>query len=120
MGKQSYYVSITQKLIHQDSSESSDYEVHLDEEQLSILQDMLRAMDQEDRYTLQRTPVPYKSADHDDANDEFTGQLKELYQFIYDAGTDDTRAEIRNLRILDKLEHSDYDNRGYENSPMNK
>ncbi|MCM3129365.1 MULTISPECIES: hypothetical protein [unclassified Paenibacillus] len=120
MGKQPYYVSITQKLIHQDSSESSDYEVHLDEEQLSILQDMLTTMDQEDRYTLQRTPVPYKSADHDDANDEFTVQLKELYQFIYDAGTDDTRSEIRRLRILGKLDHTDYDNKGYENSPLNK
>ncbi|MCM3784760.1 hypothetical protein M3231_17480 [Neobacillus mesonae] len=115
-----YFVSLTQKLVHQDPSESNDYEVRLDKEQLSEIQDMLASMNRDDSYTLQRAPVPYKSADHDDANDEFTSQMKEIYEFIYKTGTEDTRAAIRSQNILDKLDHTDYDNKGYEDSPLNK
>ncbi|WP_211747246.1 hypothetical protein [Paenibacillus sp. Marseille-Q4541] len=115
-----YYVSITQQLIHQEPTEANDYEVQLNQDELSRMQDLMSSIGNEDEYTFKRTPVPYKSADHDDANEKFTDRIQELYQLIYDNGTEKTRETIREQRVLTKLDHTDYDNKGYENSPLNK
>lgn len=115
-----YYVSITQQLIHQEPAESSDYEVRLNQDQLTQMQDLLSSVTNEDEYTLQRTPVPYKSADHDDANQQFTSQIQTLYQLIYDTGTESTKQLLRQQKVLPKLENTDYNDKGYEHSPLNK
>lgn len=115
-----YYVSITQQLIHQEQTQSGDYEVRLTQDELAQMQDLMSAISKEDKYTLQRTPVPYKSADHDDANEQFTDRYQELYQLIYDTGTEQTKAMIRQQKVLTKLDHTDYNHTGYENSPLNK
>lgn len=115
-----YYVSITQQLIHQERLESNDYEVKLNQDELTQMQDLMSSISKEDEYTFQRTPIPYKSADHDDANQQFTECIQELYQLIYDTGTEQTQAMIRQQKVLNKLDHTDYNNTGYEDSPLNK
>ncbi|MEF3355074.1 hypothetical protein PV403_18100 [Paenibacillus sp. GYB006] len=115
-----YYVSITQQLIHQEPIESGDYEVKLTQDELAQMQDLMLSISKEDEYTFQRTPVPYKSADHDDANEQFTDRIQELYQLIYDTGTEQTKAMIRQQKVLNKLDHTDYKDTGYEDSPLNK
>ncbi|WP_236291240.1 hypothetical protein [Paenibacillus allorhizoplanae] len=37
-----------------------------------------------------RAPIPYKSADHDKATDQFNDDLLKIYQLIYNLGTDAT------------------------------
>ena len=115
-----YYVSITQQLIHQERLESNDYEVKLNQDELTQMQDLMSSISKEDEYTFQRTPIPYKSADHDDASQQFTERIQELYQLIYDTGTKQTQAMIRQQKVLNKLDHTDYNNTGYEDSPLNK
>ncbi|PQP83620.1 hypothetical protein C0Q44_02725 [Paenibacillus sp. PCH8] len=119
-GKRHLYVSVTQHLIEQTRNESTPFAVLVDDDQLARLQDLMKVLEDDDAYTLQRAPVPYKSADHDEANEQFTDGMILLYTFLYDHGTTDTRQAIESMNVLPRLQDTDYDDPGYENSPLNK
>ncbi|MDP9701015.1 hypothetical protein SAMN05720606_10650 [Paenibacillus polysaccharolyticus] len=119
-GKQHLYVSVTHNLIERTRNESTPFEVLVDDGQLATLQDLMKVLEEGDDYSLQRAPVPYKSADHDDGNERLTDGVTMLYTFLYDHGTTETRQAIEDMDVLPKLQNTDYDDPGYENSPMNK
>ncbi|WP_339848450.1 hypothetical protein MKY42_03035 [Paenibacillus sp. FSL W7-1088] len=119
-GKKHYYVSVTHNLIEQTKNESTPFEVMVNDEQLNRLKDLMKVLEDEDAYTLQRAPVPYKSADHDEATEQFSDGMTLLYTFLYDHGTSDTRQAIESMNVLSRLQDTDYDDPGYENSPLNK
>ncbi|MBR2564604.1 MAG: hypothetical protein IKE29_08285 [Paenibacillus sp.] len=119
-GKQHLYVSVTHNLIEQTKNESTPFEVLVDDGQLATLKDLMKVLEDGDNYSLQRAPVPYKSADHDDGNERFTDGVTMLYTFLYDHGTPETRQAIDGMNVLPKLQDTDYDDPGYEHSPMNK
>ncbi|MBU5673490.1 hypothetical protein [Paenibacillus brevis] len=120
--KQTYYVSVAHRLIQESPNDSAEFEVLLDEEELSLLQDKLNALTAEDDYTFRRAPVPYKSADHDDAPEQFNKQLSELYVLLYRSGTAKTRTMLMESGILSRLGNTDYHHPGYgeHGSPLNK
>ncbi|GGH62703.1 hypothetical protein GCM10008014_39410 [Paenibacillus silvae] len=118
--KQHLYVSVTHNLIEQTRNESTPFEVIVDDGQLATLQDLMKVLEKGDDYSLQRAPVPYKSADHDEGNERLTDGVMMLYTFLYDHGTPETRQAIDRMNVLPKLQNTDYDDPGYENSPMNK
>ncbi|MDM5280096.1 hypothetical protein QUF95_22095 [Paenibacillus silvae] len=119
-GKQHLYVSVTHNLIEQTRNESTPFEVLVDDGQLATLQNLMKVLEDGDDYALQRAPVPYKSADHDKGNERFTNGVMMLYTFLYDHGTPETRQAIDDMNVLPKLRDTDYDDPGYEHSPMNK
>lgn len=120
--KQTYYVSVVHRLIQESPNDSAEFEVLLDEEELSLLQDKLNALTAEDDYTFRRAPVPYKSADHDAAPEQFNKQLSELYVLLYRSGTARTRTMLMESGILSRLGNTDYHHPGYgeHGSPLNK
>lgn len=118
--KKHYYVSVTHNLIEQSRNESTPFEVVLDDEELARLKELMELAENDDAYTLQRAPVPYKSADHDDASERFAKGLALLYAFLHHHGTLPTRQAIEDMNVLDRLRDTDYDDPGYEQSPMNK
>ncbi|WP_433945313.1 hypothetical protein [Paenibacillus sp. SN-8-1] len=119
--KTRYYVSVTHHLIQDVQNESAEYEVYLDDEELGLLRDKLDDLSKEDEYTLKRAPVPYKSADKDEATDSYNDKLIDVYEYLHQIGDEKTRRAIESLGVLGKLEHSDYDHKGYgEGSPTNK
>ncbi|MFS0873235.1 hypothetical protein [Paenibacillus xylanilyticus] len=119
-GKTHFYVSVTHNLIEQTKNESTPFEVMVDDEELNQLKDLMKVLEDDDAYTLQRAPVPYKSADHDEATEQFSDGMTLLYSFLYDHGTSHTRQAIKSMNVLLRLQDTDYDDPGYENSPMNK
>ncbi len=116
-----YYVSVTHRLIQETPNDSTEFEVLLDEEDLAQLKDKIAGLDDEDEYTFKRAPVPYKSADHDEAPNQFNQRLTELYVFLYRAGSERTRKAIMEMGVLNNLSNMDYNDPGYGGgSPLNK
>jgi len=119
--KKPYFVSITQRLVQDVRNDTGEYEVWLTDEELSGLKDRLNDLGQDEDYSFRRAVVPYKSADHDDAIDQFDEKTVRLYEFIRSSGTDETRRTIDELGIIPKLENTGYQDKGYgDGSPTNK
>ncbi|MDR6552624.1 hypothetical protein [Paenibacillus qinlingensis] len=108
------YVSVSNKSIDREASMNEQLEVRGTEEELERLSQMLEQLKRDDDVTQFRAAIPYKSADHDKATDQFNDDLLKLYQFIYDLGTDKTKAHIHDTNILNKLTNTDYEDPGYE------
>jgi len=116
-----YFVSVNHGLIQNVRNETGEFEVWLSDEELTILQDQLKALQQDDEYSFRRAFVPYKSADHDDAIDQFDDKTIRLYEYLRQYGTPETQKIIDQLGVLPKLENTGYEDKGYgEGSPTNK
>ncbi|OBZ10510.1 hypothetical protein A8L34_18100 [Bacillus sp. FJAT-27264] len=119
--KKRYFVSAAHVVIQNIRNESNEFEVHLNDEELTILQDLLTNLESDDDYTFRRAFVPFKSADHDDAAQEFDDQTIALYRYLYEHGSNDTRQMIKSLNVLTKLENTAYQDKGYGGgTPLNK
>ncbi|MCA0755532.1 hypothetical protein KP806_10750 [Paenibacillus sp. N4] len=112
--KQTYYVSVSGKSIESDFSVNEQLEVLGTEEEIGQLQQLLDRIQKDDEITHLRAPIPYKSADHDKATDQFNEDIRKVYQAIYQLGTYKTREHIRQMNILGKLQDTDYNYPGYD------
>lgn len=118
--KRRYYISVTHNLIQDVPNDSAEFEMMLTDEQVASLKDQMDALIKDDEYTFKRAFVPYKSADHDDATEEFDEKLIGLYAYLYEIGDEKTRQLIERMNILPKLHQTDYHDDGYDGSPLNK
>ncbi|KGE19559.1 hypothetical protein [Paenibacillus wynnii] len=119
--KKQYFVSVNHGLIQDVRNETGEYEVWLTAEELTDLQDRLKALEQNDEYSFRRAFVPYKSADHDDAIDQFDEKTVRLYENLRQHGTKETQKVIDELGVIPKLENTGYQDKGYgDGSPTNK
>ena len=119
--KKQYFVSVTHGLVQNVRNETGEFEVWLTDEELTDLQDRLKALEQDDEYSFRRAFVPYKSADHDDAIDQFDEKTVKLYEYLRQYGTTETKQAIDQMGVLPKLENTGYEDKGYgEGSPTNK
>jgi len=118
--KKRYYISVSHQLIQDVPNDSAEYEVLMTETEVSKLRDLLEDLTKEDEYAFKRTFVPYKSADHDDAADEYNDRLIAVYAYLHEIGDEKTRRTIEDMNILGKMQHTDYHDKGYEGSPLNK
>ncbi len=112
--QQTLYVSVSSKSLDTEASRNEQLEVRGTEEELAELRQLLDQVQRDDESTQFRAPIPYKSADHDKATDQFNGDLLKLYEVVYKLGTARTREHIRQMDILTKLQDTDYDYPGYE------
>ncbi|MNJ32926.1 hypothetical protein [Paenibacillus bouchesdurhonensis] len=121
-GKKPYYVSVAHRIIQEaPNQDSAEFRVLLDEEDLVKLNDKMAELSEEDIYTFRRAPVPYKSADHDAATEQFNDRMIELYTLLYQYGDEHARRTIIRLGVLGKLQNHDYNDPGYNGkSPLNK
>src|SRR5688572_28019613 len=79
--KKTYYVSVNHNLIQDVPNDSNEYVVYMDDEEVSKLRGLLYEVSSSDRYAFKRTFVPYKSADHDDAAEQYDERTINLYHF---------------------------------------
>jgi hypothetical protein len=119
--KKRYFVSVNHSLIQDVRNDSNEFEVLLNAEELTLLQDLLNELERGDDYAFRRAFVPYKSADHDEAARQFDDETVRLYQTLHRFGSIETRQTIQQLGILPKLENTGYHDKGYDGgSPTNK
>jgi len=114
MEKQTYYVSISGKRVEPEPSINDQLTVTATQTEINELQLQLDQIQRDDEKTQFRAPIPYKSADHDEATDKFNEDIIKVYESVYALGTKETRDHIRQMNILNKLQDSDYDYPGYE------
>lgn len=118
--KRTFYVSVRNNLFQKEPDESTEFTVQVNEEEEKKLRDQLIEMGKEEKYTFKRAFVPYKSADHDDATNQFDNQMIELYTTIYELGDETTRQTIKEMKVLPKLHDTNYDHKGYDDSSLTK
>lgn len=119
--KKHYFVSVNHGLVQDVRNDSNEFEVLLTQEELTVLQDLLKDLSREDDYAFRRAFVPYKSADHDEAIDQYDDQTVKLFQYLHRHGSETTRQSIEQSGVLPKLENTGYQDKGYDGgSPTNK
>ncbi|GAB6992102.1 hypothetical protein [Paenibacillus pini] len=118
--KKMYYISVSHNLIQDVPNDSAEFRVMMTQDEVTNLRDQMSALIKDDEYTFRRAFVPFKSADHDDATHQFDDELIGVYQYLYDLGDAETKRLIDQMNVLEKLEDTDYHDKGYENSPLNK
>ncbi|WP_256718242.1 hypothetical protein [Paenibacillus borealis] len=104
--KKRYFVSVNHSLVQDVRNDSNAFEVLLNAEELTLLQDLLNELERGDDYAFRRAFVPYKSADHDEAARQFDDETVRLYQTLHRFGSIETRQTIEQLGILPKLENT--------------
>ncbi|WP_342564070.1 hypothetical protein NST84_02370 [Paenibacillus sp. FSL R7-0345] len=119
--RKSYFVSVNHGLIQDVRGESGEFEVRVTPDELTVLQGLLDNLASGDEYAFRRAAVPYKSADHDEAADQFDDVTVQLYQYLYQVGSGETQQMISQLGVLPKLANTGYQDKGYDGgSPTNK
>ncbi|GIO34455.1 MULTISPECIES: hypothetical protein [Paenibacillus] len=118
--KKRYYISVSHHLIQDVPHDSAEFEVMMTEAEMSKLKDKLEDLNQEDENTFKRAFIPFKSADHDEAPQGYNDKLIDVYAYLYEIGDEHTKRTIEGMNILGKMQHTDYNNEGYDDSPFNK
>jgi hypothetical protein len=114
MSKNQYFVSLADGTIQSEDMENSEFTVWATKKEMIHLQKMMEMERDNEKETLKRAPIPYKTADHDPANEEMTESLLHMYAFIYEIGDEETKKHIYEMGILSKLNFTDYNHEGYK------
>jgi hypothetical protein len=114
MAKTRYYVSVSSRTVQETLPETDNLEVDVDADELAELHSLLAKEERKDETTQLVAPIPYKSNDHTEAGQDYTDGLSNLYGYIYQVGTEKTKRHIESMKILNKLQDTDYNYPGYK------
>ncbi|MBM7564320.1 hypothetical protein [Paenibacillus sacheonensis] len=109
-----YYVSISARTIQEEPPETDHLAIQATEKQLVALKRKLDREDRNDEITSLRAVIPFKSAEKDPATEEFSDDLLDLYAYVYELGTPETKAHIESLNLLPKLTNQNASLPGYK------
>jgi len=113
MARSVYYVSIGSRTV-QDSMPDTDYlRVEADDAELERLQELLARLETVDEASHLAAAVPYKSNDHARPSGDYDRNLLDVYGFVYQIGTEETKRFIEGLDFFHKLGATDYNHPGY-------
>jgi hypothetical protein len=115
MDKQRYYVSVSASMVGTEPSLTDQLTVLATEEERNHLLGLLNQEQKNIDRTYLRAHVPYKSADHDKATDKYNDGMVDIYRYIYQIGTIETKRHIAYMDILQELRTPDYHHEGYGN-----
>jgi hypothetical protein len=120
MPKATYYVSVATGLIEElkamQESENMAHEfvVEAAPEEVATLRNLMEKRATAEENTFKRAAIPYKSADHDQATEEFNGEILNIYRYLHEIGNAETKKHIEKMGILPRLLSPDYHHAGYE------
>jgi DUF438 domain-containing protein len=113
MDKQRYFVSVSANMVGAEPSLTDQLTVLASEEEREHLVRLLNKEQKNNDQTYLRAHIPFKSADHDQATKRFNNSMVEVYRYIYEIGTIETKRHIEYMDILQELRTPDYHHRGY-------
>ncbi|MCC3377624.1 hypothetical protein [Cohnella sp. REN36] len=112
--KQLYYVSVSAGTVSRHESQVSDQLMVLaTEREKDQLETLLAIKEDQTERTFLRGMIPYKSADHDPATDQYNERMLDLYRTIFRLGTEETRRHLIHMDILNVLKDPDTHLPGY-------
>ncbi|MFD0710851.1 hypothetical protein [Paenibacillus sp. GCM10027626] len=101
MDRQKYYVSVQAKTIMAQQGDAAyEFEIMANQEELNRLNALFRRMMDfdGDAYILTHLPgIPYHN---DEPNDGFDYYLREIYNTLYELGTEETKDHIAEMNML--------------------
>jgi hypothetical protein len=101
MEKKRYYISVQSKTIMEQQGDASyELEIEASAAELQKLNELFELMDDFDVKTFYRASIPAIPYHLDSENDGYDYYLKEIYDFIYKIGTEETRSHILTMNIL--------------------
>lgn len=118
--KPTYYVSVSsgtvldEQMMADRANFSYEFVVQADEKELARLHELLDRQRADEHVSFARTPIPYKTADHDLAMITFNDQMVAMYSYIYEIGTEETRRFMDEHEVFGKLKNPDYSHPGYK------
>jgi len=101
MDKKRYYISVQSRTIMEQQGDASyELEIEATPDELLKLNELFDLWDDFDSKTFFRAPIPGIPYHHDSENDGYDYYLREIYNFIYQNGTEETRNHIVTMNIL--------------------
>ncbi|MFB6364680.1 hypothetical protein ACFCP7_11505 [Paenibacillus elgii] len=102
MDKTTYYVSVQSKTIMQHQGDAAyELEIEATAEEMIKLKELFEDLEYTEEQTYSRALVPGIPYHHDEANDAYDLNLKNIYQTLYGLGTDETKKHIQTMNVLD-------------------
>jgi hypothetical protein len=102
--KRTYYINISSGEISQSASDSPwNYQIEATPEDIQTLRSYFDQNEKVDLPNFIRAHIPFLEYHHDKVNDIQDHQLKQIYQFIYQHASDDTKQHIESIGILNNL-----------------
>jgi hypothetical protein len=99
--KKTYYIDISSGEITQSASDSPwNYQIEATPEEIQTLRTYFDQNEKADLVNFFRAHIPFLEYHYDKENDVQDYQLKQVYQFIYQYGSDDTKQHIESMGIL--------------------
>ena len=99
--KKTYYIDISSGEITQSASDSPwNYQIEATPEEIQTLRTYFDQNEKADLVNFFRAHIPFLEYHYDKENDVQDYQLKQVYQFIYQHGSDDTKQHIESMGIL--------------------
>lgn len=100
-GKKTFYVSVGSKQIVDEANEINfDFEIKATDEEIDKLAELFEVIDESDEQTHFRALLPFKEYHKDKENDAYDYDLKQIYQTLYELGTEETRKHIEQMNVL--------------------
>lgn len=101
MEKKTFYVSVASANILEDKTDSPyEFEIEANEEEIQQLESLFEGRDKADWGTFLRAHVPIMPYSLDKHNDQYDANLYEIYNMIYELGTQNTKTEMEKLGYL--------------------
>ncbi|HUC91686.1 MAG TPA: hypothetical protein VMS09_06580 [Paenibacillus sp.] len=98
MEKKKYYISVQgQTIMEQQGDAAYELEIEANSEEIEKLRKlfvMLKESDHNCFFRAQYLAIPYH---HDNSNDRYDYYLKEIYNYIYELGTDETKQHLASI-----------------------
>lgn len=99
-GKKPYYVSVQSNTILEDASVPHEFEIYATEEEVERLSELLFYKGEADDTTFARAFIPFMEYHHDRQNDLYDAGLINVYRYLYEIGSAQTRQHIEQMGIL--------------------
>lgn len=99
--KKTYYIEISSGEITQSASDSPwNYQIEATPEEIQTLRSFFDQNEKTDLPSFIRSHIPFLEYHHDGVNDVQDHHLKQIFYFIYQHGSYDTKQHIESMGIL--------------------
>ena len=115
MNKERYYVSVVSRTIEKQRPVAEYMEIEATPEELDRLKKLFIRKEDDDDISHFKAAIPYKSNDHERTAVDYSDDIRDIYTFLYQIGTPETKRYIEESDLLEKLQNTDYDYPGYGN-----
>jgi hypothetical protein len=105
LNKKTYYIAVASGQISQVRSASSyEFEIQATDDEVRFLRELFDEAYSEDIKSFFRAHVPYEQYHHDPQNDAYDSRIYQVYKYLHDFGSPETKQHIESMGILNEME----------------